>query len=314
MNPKFQRSTGIPNAEWPFVRGLIFECKRRSDNFPEIEDNKIDIGSVTRKVARKYFTLAQPENVMKLSLVFSIKAIASVATVAFWTLSLHAQTAAPRAIRVTAIGGTASYSHAGGAFMPLTVGAKLGKGDVIKSGQGSHVDLDMGKNVGVVQVAPNSNFSIDESTATQTGTEVLTETQLSLSAGSIYAKINKLPKGSRFEITTPKGIAGLRGSAAAFFCSASGQLTMEEGEAGIAFGANDVELVHEGETVGPNDRPTHPTSGQSLRDIVEALRDAATHGLGQSIKSYVVSPPEPFISTVLPDSRALKSAEQTPRD
>lgn len=234
---------------------------------------------------------------MKLSSVFSFKAIASVAIVAFWTLGLHAQNATPRTVRVSAMAGSASLSKAGGAYGPLAIGAKLDKGDVIKTGAGSHVDLDMGKNVGVVQIAPNSTFSIDEATATHTGTDVVTETQLSLSAGKMYAKVNKLAKGSRYEITTPKGIAGIRGSALSL--TSNGQLTMGEGEAGIAFGPNDVEIVHEGETVGPSDRPSHAASEDALRDIVEALRDASTHGLGQDIQPFV-APLEPFISPTLP--------------
>ena len=268
-----------------------------SEEFVEIEDIKIDIAVAARKVAGKYFTLAQPENVMKLSPVCSFKAIASLAIVAFWTLNLHAQNATPRSVRVSAIGGSASHSRAGGAFVPLAAGAKLGKGDVIKTGAGSHVDLDMGSNVGLVQVAPNSTFSIDEVTVTHTGTDVLTETQVSLSAGAMYAKVNKLAKGSRYEITTPKGIAGIRGSALSL--TAAGQLTMGEGEAGIAFGPNEVEIAHEGETVGPNDRPAHPATAQALRDIVEALRDAATHGLGAELQPFV-PPIEPFISPALP--------------
>lgn len=264
----------------------------------EIEDNKIDIAVAAPKVARKYFTLAQPENVMKLSPVFSFKAIASLAIVAFWTLSLSAQNATPRSVRVNAIAGTASHSPGGGgAFVPLAAGAKLGKGDVIKTGPGSHVDLDMGKNVGVVQIAPNSTFSIDEVTATHTGTDVLTETQVSLSAGKMYAKVNKLAKGSRYEITTPKGIAGIRGSSLSL--TSGGKMTMGEGEAGIAFGPNDVEIVHEKETVDPNSRPSHAATEEELRDIVEALRDAATHGLGADMQPFIPQA-EPFISPTLP--------------
>jgi len=221
---------------------------------------------------------------MKLSPVFSFKAIASLAVVAFWTLSLNAQNATPRTVHVSGLAGTVSHSHAGGQFVPLASGAKLGKGDVIKTGPGSHVDLDMGRNVGMVQVAPNSTFSIDEVTATSTGTDMLTDTQVSLSAGTMYAKVNKLAKGSRYEITTPKGIAGIRGSALSM--TAAGQLTMGEGEGGIAFGPTDVEIVHEKETAGPSDRPSHPASAQALREIVDALRDAATHGAGPEIRAF----------------------------
>jgi hypothetical protein len=79
------------------------------------------------------------------------------------------------------------------------------------------VALDKIKNVRL----RNKEATIDEATITQTQVEQLTDTQLSISSGGIYAKVNKLAKGSRFEISTPKGIAGIRGTSigltAAFF-------------------------------------------------------------------------------------------------
>jgi hypothetical protein len=164
-------------------------AKKRFRRIRAIQDIKIDNRFVARKVGSKYFTLAQPENVMKLSPIFSFKAIASLAVVALWTYGLQAQNASSRTVRVTGLAGSARYSHGGDAFVPLGLGTKLGKGDVIKTGAGSHVDLDMGGNVGVVQVAPSSTFSIDEVTATSTGTDVLTDTQLSLTSGAMYAKV-----------------------------------------------------------------------------------------------------------------------------
>jgi hypothetical protein len=74
---------------------------------------------------------------------------------------------------------------------------------------------------------------------------------------------------------------------------------MAEGEGAMAYGANDVEIVHESETVGPNDRPAHRASDQALRDIEEALRDASTHGTGQTLEPFVPDI-EPFISPTLP--------------
>ncbi len=225
------------------------------------------------------------------------KSAAFVAVALVGSLGLFGQSAVDRDARVTALSGSASYSHAGGAFIPLTDGAKLGKGDVIKTGAGSHVDVDLGANVGVIQAAPNSTVSLDTLTVTQTAGDKLTDTQLSLNSGTLYFKVNKLAKGSRYEITTPKGIAGIRGTAGSI--TANGQLTLTEGQAGMAFGPNDVVIVNGGETVGPNDRPAHPASPETQREIVEALRDAAGHGNSQ-IQPPFVQPLEPFISPTLP--------------
>src|SRR5687767_14970687 len=169
---------------------------------------------------------------MKLSSSLTLKAVASLAIAALSTLHLQAQ-ASPRAVRVTGIAGDVHYAHGGGSLVPVSVGTKLVKGDVIKTGVGSHVDLDMGDNVGQVQLAPHSSLAIDEVTSSRTGADVLTETQLSLNTGTMYARVNKLSKGSRYEIATPNGIAGIRGSTLAL--TADGQLTMGEGEAAIAY-------------------------------------------------------------------------------
>lgn len=230
-----------------------------------------------------------------------MKVMASIAvTTLCVTFSASAQDARVRKASVTALAGDARYSSGGGAFVPLPVGTKLNEGDVIKTGGGSHVDIDLGDNVGVVQVAPNSTLTVRTIRSTHTAAENVTETDLNLGAGALYFKVNHLAKAGRFEISTPKGIAGIRGTAGSM--TADGQLTISEGMAGVAYpnnGGVDTFIVHEGETVGPTDRPPHPAPGQWLRDIVEALRDAATHGIGRDIRPFV-PPVEPFISPVLP--------------
>jgi len=231
---------------------------------------------------------------------FSVKLVASLAVFSFTVFSAVAQTP-ERSGRVNAIAGDARYSSKGGPYQPLSVGQRLYSGDSIKTGAGSHVDLDVGANVGIVQVTPQSTFVLDKLTVTEAGPDRLTETQLKVEMGAIYAKINKLGKGSRYEIATPKGIAGIRGSAA--YVNADCKVTMVDGLAGVAFptpaGPVDTYLVHAGETVSPTDKPPHPASPDELRDIVEALRDACTHGMGPDFRPFALLPDQ-FISPVLP--------------
>lgn len=234
---------------------------------------------------------------MKLNLAYSLRAVASAACALVFVLSAQAQNATPRTVLVRGISGDARWARSGGEFVNLAEGTRVGKGDVIKTAANSHVDIDMGSNVGILMVAENTTFTIDEATITQTQVEELTETQVSISEGAVYAKVNKLAKGSRYEISTPKGIAGIRGTS--IFLTAAGQLTVEKGLAGIAFGPGDVVLVHEGETAGPNDRPPHPASLIILRQIVEALRDCAVHGVMQGSLPFVPSF-DSFISPILP--------------
>ncbi len=248
--------------------------------------------------SRTKLYLTQPENFMKSSSGITLKAVASLAIAAFSILNLQAQ-AAPRAMRVTAIAGDVQYARGGSSFVPIAMGARVGKGDVIKTGPGSHADIQTGDNTGQIQIAPQSTLAIDEATVTRTDADTLTDTQLSLNAGAMYGRVNRLSKGSRFEVATPKGIVGIRGSTSTFSLTADGQLTIVEGEGAIAFGTNDVVVVKAGETVGPNDRPAHPAPEQWLADISSALRDALTHGLGKELKPFIPAV-EPFISPTLP--------------
>jgi hypothetical protein len=214
-----------------------------------------------------------------------------------------AQQTVDRVARINALAGDVRYSSKDGAWVPAAVGTKLHAGDKVKTGVSSHADIDIGGNVGIVQVASKSVFVIEKITSTDAGAERVTETQLSVNDGAIYAKINKLAKGSRYEIATPKGIAGIRGTAT--HVTSEGQTTILDGSAGVAFpkatNTNGVEtiIVKAGETGGPNDNPPHPASPELLRQIVEALRDASTHGVGPETPPFA-QPLAPFISPVLP--------------
>lgn len=238
---------------------------------------------------------------MKLNFNSSFKAMALVSVAALLAFPVAAQSK-KREAQVLGLAGNVTYSAGGGGtFTPLYIGTKLHEGDVIKTGGASHADIALGDNVGVVQVAPHSTCVVRTLTTTDTGAERVTETDLDLKEGAVFFNVNKLAKASRFEITTPKGIAGIRGTSGSM--TADGQLTVQEGMAGAAFpnttGGVDTFIVNAGETVGPADKPSHAAPEQWLRDIVGALSDAATHGIGREFTPFV-PPVEPFISTVLP--------------
>lgn len=240
------------------------------------------------------------------------KAFAALTLIALSLSSLQAQDTAERTIMTASLAGDAKYAHGNGAFIPLARGVKLVKGDVIKTGVNSHVDLQMGNNVGVVRVAEQSTLTIDAATITKTGADMMTDTQLTLGSGGVYAKVNKLAKGSRYEITSPKGIAGIRGTS--LFFGADGRLTVGvgKGTAGAAYpnnaGGVDTFVVNEGQTVSPTDNPPHPATIEELRKINEELTDAALLALderrallrGLDELDPFAGQVEPFISPTLP--------------
>jgi hypothetical protein len=240
---------------------------------------------------------------MKLSPGLVLKVMASLAVVAFSSSSVLAQKGGPRTASVTALSGDVRYSKGGAAYVPLPTGAKLNEGDTIKTGPSSHVNVNLGGNVGVIQLAPNSTCVVRTIKATPTAADVVTETDLDLKAGTVYFKVNKLSKASRYEISTPKGIAGIRGTAGSM--SADGRLTLVEGMSGVAYpnnGGVDTYIVHDKETVAPDDKPPHAASEQALREIVDALRGATMEGLGIEFQPFVPSL-EGFISPTLPGEK-----------
>jgi hypothetical protein len=205
---------------------------------------------------------------------------------------------------VTALGGDVRYSANGGGFVPVPVGARLKKGDVIKTGPASHADLQFGHNVGIMQLTPNTTFAITELSVTQTPADGnVTDNQFDLNSGAIYTKVNKLSKASRFEVKTPKGIAGVRGTS--LFLSSNGDLAVGEGTAGIAYpngGGVDTFIVRSGEMVSPGDKAPHQAPGQLLKDIIDALQDAGNHGIGRELQPFV-PPVDIFVSPTIPNKR-----------
>lgn len=209
-----------------------------------------------------------------------------------------AQAQEPNHALVTALAGLVEYSHNGGAFVPLPVGKSLGKGDVIRTGPASHCDLAITKNVGNIQITPKSTFGITDLLVTKTAAETVTDSQFDLSRGAIFARVNKLAKASRYEIKTPRGIAGVRGTT--LYLTANGDLTVEEGMAGIAYTGGGVFVLHDKQTISPGDAAPREASLIILRDIVEALFDVVHHGIGRDIIPFV-PPNETYTSPVFPN-------------
>lgn len=114
--------------------------------------------------------------------------------------------------QVRAVHGSARYSTGGGAWLDLTPGAVLTSGAVVATAAGSHVDLYLGINGPVVRVDQDTQVGIDKLTYTDTGADAVVETQLNLTKGTLIGSVRKLAAASRYEIKTPAGVAGIRGT------------------------------------------------------------------------------------------------------
>jgi len=180
--------------------------------------------------------------------------VALVLTASTTTVSAQGQAA-----KVTHITGSARYSAgSGGSWQTLNEGDTLKPGAVVQTASSSSVDIIFvvgdeaeapagpkappfaqthvvppfdsgGSGVNEVQqnfvrLRENTVLAIDKLTFEQTGEDVVSETQLDLRAGGIFGNVKKLSAASKYEIKTPNGVAGIRGTV--FDLNASGILTV----------------------------------------------------------------------------------------
>jgi hypothetical protein len=114
--------------------------------------------------------------------------------------------------QVSAVEGSAKYSTGGGAWLPLKAGTKLQAGSTVTTAAKSHVDVYLGINGPSIRITADSTVGIDKLTYTDTGADAVIETQLNLKKGVMMGSVRKLAAASRYEIKTPAGVAGIRGT------------------------------------------------------------------------------------------------------
>lgn len=164
--------------------------------------------------------------------------------------TVTAQTTKDGAAKVVRIKGTARYSTGNNVWQPLSVGDVLRPGNVIQTDRdtGSYVDIVLGdgrvptvSQQGVtgagattpsaggypsttaanarpmaqqntVRLFDNTVLGIDKLSATETGADIVTDTQLDLRSGHIVGNVRKMSGASRYEVKLPNGVAGIRGT------------------------------------------------------------------------------------------------------
>jgi hypothetical protein len=108
--------------------------------------------------------------------------------------------------------GNAVFSRGNAPAQKLERYMVLHPGDTIKTDANSHVDLALGYNNGTLQVTPKSELTLEKLTYENTILETVHNTQLTLKSGSVVGVVNKMSAGSKYEIKSPRGVAGIRGT------------------------------------------------------------------------------------------------------
>lgn len=163
-------------------------------------------------------------------------------------LAASAQPAESGCATVIRVRGIASYSLGDDQWHPLVAGKILPPGASIRTGESAVVDavvdIVLGKAVdlpqagwipsrvspapdaavrgfityqpaaeqNVVRMMAGSLLVIDKLTTTSTGADTVSDTELDLKKGGIYASVKKLSPAAQYVVKTPTGIAGVRGT------------------------------------------------------------------------------------------------------
>ena len=109
---------------------------------------------------------------------------------------------------VRGVHGTADYS-VGTQMVPLKPGQELVAGTQIRTGPDSYVLLNINGLVSSVRISSDTTVTL---TRMDRPAEGDTETMLDLQTGTVAGTVNKLSANSRYEIQTPNGVAGIRGT------------------------------------------------------------------------------------------------------
>ena len=158
-------------------------------------------------------------------------------------VAASAQTLKPGVATVVRIQGEARYTLGDGNWHPLVVGKMLGAGAVVQTAHDATVDIVLGKVIAMPQAAPvpdriapapdenvrgmidfrpsveqnmvrltgDTVLGITKLTVGDTGVDAVSDTELDLKQGRIYASVKKLSAASQYLIKIPNGIAGVRG-------------------------------------------------------------------------------------------------------
>jgi hypothetical protein len=155
--------------------------------------------------------------------------------------------------KVVRIKGSARYATGDNVWKTLKVGDVLKPGSIVQTADKSRVDIVLGNpdakpNEAVfgemvsyqpeaeqnfIRVWENSVLAIDKLLVANTGTDVVSETQLDLKTGKVFGTVKKVSAASKYEVKIPNGVAGVRGTI--YTISSDGVVSVLVGSVVIAY-------------------------------------------------------------------------------
>ncbi|MDR3460501.1 MAG: FecR family protein [Verrucomicrobiae bacterium] len=131
-----------------------------------------------------------------------------------------------------------------------------------------------------IRLTPNSTLAIDKLTIVDTGADAVSDTELDLKKGKIFASVRKLSGASQYIVKLPNGVAGVRGTL--FSISVDGAVACFESTGGgvilaltLTDGTSKTFVIAPGYIMDPaTGQPANisPQLQRVLHDVFQALR------------------------------------------
>lgn len=170
---------------------------------------------------------------------------------------------------VRSIKGSAQYAE-GANWNALKVGQVLKPGAVVRTANESQVDLFMDQNGPIVRLAENTTLGIDKLNFEATGIDTVIETQLDLKSGRVIGIVNKMASESKYEIKTPNGVAGIRGTE--YVVTATSEVYCLSGSLVVVYVRSDgtvvTQVVNAGEMFSPATGTVEPIPSEMLAKLL----------------------------------------------
>jgi hypothetical protein len=206
-----------------------------------------------------------------------------------------AQAAQGKAV-VRQIKGVAEVSE-GGAWSALRVGQEINPGGVLRTANDSSVDLFLDQNGPLVRLMENTTLGIEKLNFENTGVDTVIETQLDLKTGQVVGIVKKLSGVSKYEIKTPNGVAGIRGTQ--YTIGADGIVYVLSGQVVVVYvkpdGSVVTQVVNEGEMFNPATQKVEPIPEDRLPDL---RAEVASLGGAVAAPEAIEAPPIIFVSPI----------------
>ncbi len=181
-----------------------------------------------------------------------------------------AQAAAGKAV-VRAVRGSADYADGSGSWKKMRVGSIIRASHVIRTAADSSVDLFLDMNGPMVRVTENTQVGLDRLSFDDTGVETVIDTGIDLKDGRILGNVAKMAQASKYEVKTPNGVAGIRGTE--YDISASGRVVVITGSVVVLSGGQTF-VVNAGEEFDPTSRNVKKADPNVITTVGQTITEA----------------------------------------